>query len=147
MLAERGGRGAAESSAACHDRRFRQAGLAEVWRDGFNRTGKGAVQVWVDRAMFDFCASGIYGEIIITLPVIARADGAGAKAAAAIWANVFEDFFNAGPAESAFEAADHGFDGIRWERFVAVFAGGSEFEHRIAGDFIATEFRNGNRIF
>ena len=53
----------------------------------------------------------------------------GTKTSAAIRADIVQDAFDAGTAETAFKRANHRVSGIWRERRVAVLAGRSQFEH------------------
>jgi len=75
--------------------------------------------------MLHYFARRICAETVAALEVILRANRARIKTTAAVGADIFQDLFDAGTAESAFEGADHRLDGIWRKRSVAVLAGGS----------------------
>jgi len=102
---------------------------SQLWWNKFDRIGKNLMKVWFHRTMLDRCARGISAEIIITPPVVDRADRSRTKSAAAIRANIVQDLFDAGPAEGAFKRADHRVCGIWGKSGVAILASRSEFEH------------------
>ena len=73
----------------------------------------------------------ILTEKTVTLPVLRWPDRPGRESTAAVRTNVLQDAFDAGRAERTFIGADSGFERIRWQFPVAVFAGRAQFEHRL----------------
>jgi|ERR1043166_6556918 hypothetical protein len=79
----------------------------------------------IDRTMPDQSAGRISAQVVTGFPIILRPDGSKAKTATAVGADIRQNIFDAGPAESAFKRANHRLVGIRRKRCVAVFAGWS----------------------
>ena len=74
-------------------------------------------------------ARGIVSQVVVPLPVAGGTNGSGHEPAAAVGAHVVQHVLDPGRAERAFVAADARVDGLRRQRRVAVFTGGSQFEH------------------
>ena len=83
----------------------------------------------IDRAAFDGLRRRILAKKVIVVPVVAGPDRARDKTAATVGADIVEHLLDTFRAKRAFETADHGLGGIRRQGFVAVLAGGSEFQH------------------
>ena len=94
-------------------------------RDGLNCRGKLFVQDRIHRAMANGCARRIIGEMVATSPVLLRPDRSWTKAATAIRADIFQDGFSAGTAESALEGTNHRFRRIGRKPCIAILAGRS----------------------
>src|SRR4051812_29440130 len=67
-------------------------------------------------------------DIVIIVPVRARTNWPCGETTAAIRADVAQHRLDAVAAERALETADHRVDRFRWQRAVAVFAGGTELQ-------------------
>jgi hypothetical protein len=73
-------------------------------------------------------AGWIIPQKVAVFPVLRRPNRPLHKPTAAVGASIaLQNRLNAGGAKRAFEAADAGFEGIRWQRYIAVFAVGAEF--------------------
>ena len=107
-------------------------------RNEFDRGREARVGCRGNRLVPDFCAGGIVAEKVVAVPIPRRADGTGNKSAAAVRADISDDGFDTRRAERAFIRADARFKRIGRQRLVAMFAGGSEFEH---GSFSGAVFR------
>lgn len=64
-------------------------------RDGFYAFSKSPVNTRVHRAMLNDVAGRVRSEVVAVFPIGSRPDGTGAKAAAAIRADVFQNVFHA----------------------------------------------------
>jgi hypothetical protein len=87
----------------------------------------------IDRPMRDLGARRIFAEEVIALPILGWPYGSGDKTAAAIWTDVAQNLIDTGLAKRAFIAANACLEGGRRQCFVAVLAGGSEFQHSPSG--------------
>ena len=74
-------------------------------------------------------ACRVLAKKIVVFPVCRRSDGSGHEAAAAIGTDIAQHLFNAGGTERTFIGADARFKGVGRQRFIAMFAGRSEFQH------------------
>ena len=102
------------------------------WWDQFDRFSELPVKARIHGTIPDSPAGRIHPQIIAAFPVDVRTDRPGTKTAAAIWADILQDVFNASTAERAFKRANHRVRGIRRKRRVAVLASRSQFEHSCA---------------
>ena len=68
-------------------------------------------------------------EVVTAFPVVFRSDGPATKTSPAIRADIVQEVFDTGTAESAFERANHRVRGIWRQRRVAVLARRPQFEH------------------
>lgn len=84
----------------------------------------------INRSVPDTGARRILAEAVVTLPVRRWSDRPGREPAAAVRTDTLQDAFDAGRAERTFIGADSGFERIRWQFLVAVFAGRAQIEHR-----------------
>jgi len=83
----------------------------------------------INRPMLHFRTGRIFAQIIVPLPIPGRPDGARDEPAAAVRADIVQQLFGTRCAKGAFITANARLQRIRWQRFVAMFAGWSEFEH------------------
>lgn len=90
------------------------------------------VRLWIDRSVFDGRARRIVTQIVVAFPVFRWPDWPRNKAPTTVGADVMQDGFDAGGAERALVGTDTRLKGIGWQRLVAVFTGGSEFQHEIS---------------
>jgi hypothetical protein len=74
-------------------------------------------------------ARRIYPKKVVIVPIHRRSDRSRDKPAAAIWADISQNAFDAEGAEGALIGADARLKRIRRQRLVAVFAGRSKFKH------------------
>ena len=83
-------------------------GSSPLRRDVFDLCHELRMPDRVHGTVADFCASRIFAEIVIPVPIMGRTHGPGCEAAATIRANVLEYRFYAIRAECAFVAANPG---------------------------------------
>jgi hypothetical protein len=81
---------------------------------------------------------------VVIVPIRRRSDRSRDKPAAAIWADISQNTFDARDTESALIGADTRLKRIRRQRLVAVLAGRSKFKHHVL-DVRLTE--TGNQWF
>ena len=74
-------------------------------------------------------ARRILAQEVVALPVSRRPNRSRRESSAAIRADVVQDGVDASCTKRALVAADSGFERIRRQWLVAVFAGGSQLEH------------------
>lgn len=87
----------------------------------------------VGRAIFHCRAGRMIGQAVAVFPVAPRTDRAWREAAPAVGADIAQNPLGAICAEGAFIRADARVLCIRWQRRVAVFAGGAQFQHHGLG--------------
>jgi hypothetical protein len=76
--------------------------------DIFYVFGEFLVSVYVYGPVFALCRRWILTQVVIIFKIVSRPDRPRAKSAAAIRANIVQNFLNALFAESAFVATNHG---------------------------------------
>ena len=86
----------------------------------------------INRSVPDSRARRILAEKIVILPVRRRPDRPRRESSAAIRADIVQDALDAAHAKRAFIGTDSRFERIRRQFLVAVFAGRTEFEHRVS---------------
>ena len=69
------------------------------------------------------------GEVIITMPVVDRANRPAFKPATTVRADIFEDSVDAGCTERTFMAADTGLPRVGRQVLSAIFTYGAQFKH------------------
>ena len=87
------------------------------------------MEIGIDRAMFDCRACRKFPEIIVVSPIARGPYRVRHKSTAAIRANISDNIFDAIGAEGALETANAGICRIGRQKFIAILAGRSEFEH------------------
>jgi hypothetical protein len=85
----------------------------------------------INRPVLDVGTRWILTEEVITFPVLRGSDWSRNKTAAAVRADVSQNAIDTSCTKRAFIRANAGFKGVWRQRFIAVFAGGSEFEHDV----------------
>jgi hypothetical protein len=85
----------------------------------------------IHRMVLHLAARRICSKEIVVIPIRRRPDRSRDEPAAAIWADICQNTFDAGGAEGALIGADARLKRIRRQRFVAVFAGRSKFKHHV----------------
>jgi len=83
----------------------------------------------INRPILDRGAGGILPEKVVVFPIFQGSDGPWYKASAAVRADIAQDLIDVESTERTFVCADACFSRVRWQRLVAVLAGGSEFQH------------------
>ena len=85
--------------------------------------------VGVYRTVLDDGGGGVVAQVIIIRPVVGRPDRPVLETSPAVGADIVYDVIHTVGAKSTFVTADARLGRIRRQWLVAVFAGGSEFQH------------------
>src|SRR5262249_48386971 len=106
-------------------------GLALLRRYAADSRSELCMCAGINRPMPDRGTCGVGAKTVVIFPVLRRSDGSGRKATTAIGTDVSQHRLNAGGAKRAFIATNACLQRIGGQRLVAVFAGWTEFKHRI----------------
>lgn len=93
----------------------------------------------INRFVADFHARRVLPKEIVVSPVRRWPDRPGNKSATAAWTDVLKNLVNALSTERALVGTNACFERVRRKRFIAVFAGWSQFEHKYDSSTTATE--------
>ena len=83
----------------------------------------------IDGSMFDRGTCRVCAQKIVVLPVSGRPDWPADKSAAAVRADVMQDVLDTGCAKGALIGTDAPVRRLGRQRFIAVFASWSKFQH------------------
>jgi hypothetical protein len=89
----------------------------------------------IDRPMLRIGTGRICPEKVVIVPIRRRSDRSWDEPAATIWADVFQNAFDARSAEGTFIGADARLKRVRRQSLAAVLTGRPEFKHGILGSY------------